>query len=156
MDLDIQICMKALFVLFCFKRGEGGNQYLSISFREKDLLGDLPTAHQLEVHRDLVRDINPSLQIRIWGWNNEFNLGDTGSPSPSKTSLWTVWPPPGFATVLSDCPSAQLLHQLFFRFQFHPVLNCLSPSFKPVFSTLLIRITNTYGVISASFAVPRT
>lgn len=60
MDLDIQICMKALFVWFCFKRGEGGNQYLTISLREKYfLLGALPTARQLEVHRDSVRDYYP-------------------------------------------------------------------------------------------------
>lgn len=76
------------FVSFCFaKRGEGRNRYLSISFREKDLLGALPAAHQLEAHRDCVRDFTLTLQIRIWGWNNEFNSDDTGSPRPSKTSL---------------------------------------------------------------------
>lgn len=59
MDLDIQICMKALFVWFCFKRGEGRNLYLTLSFREKDLLGAFPPARQLEVHRDSVRDYYP-------------------------------------------------------------------------------------------------
>lgn len=43
-DLDIQICVKIFF--FLFKRREGGSQYLSVSFREKDTLDALPTAHQ--------------------------------------------------------------------------------------------------------------
>lgn len=43
-DLDIQICVKIFF--FLFKRAEGGNQYLSLSFREKGMLDALPIAHQ--------------------------------------------------------------------------------------------------------------
>lgn len=146
-DLDIQICVKIFF--FPFQEERRREPIFKCFLQGERHAGCFTYSSSVRVSETLSENTILSLQLRIWGWNNEFNSGNTGSPAPSKTSL-------------VDCVTSSKLHCCFIRlllslaassalfvsFQFHPVLNCLSPPFKPIFSTLLNRITTMFRIVS--------